>query len=219
MSSHEATTASADARFWNRIAKRYARKPVTDQQTYETKLAKTDGYLKATDLVLEIGCGTGTTALHHAPRVARIRATDISLKMIEIARAKAAAANVANVDFEVVALDNLSVTANSMDVILAHSILHLLADVEETITRLHDMLKPDGLLISSTACIGDMMPLFRYVAPIGRAVRLLPRVNVFRERELLEWFQRAGFVIEERWQPKPKSSVYLVARKPTAPGS
>ena len=206
-------SANPDARFWDRIARRYARKPVGDQQAYETKLAKTDSYLKSTDRVLDIGCGTGTTAIHHAPKVAHIRATDISGKMIGIAREKARAAGVANVDFEVSGVDEINADADSFDVVLAHSILHLLPDVEGTLVRLHRMLKPGGLLVSTTACLGDFMPLFRYVGPLGRALGVMPRVNVFREADLARWLAEAGFDVEYRWLPKPKSGVYLVARK------
>jgi len=207
---------SPDARFWDRIARRYARKPVPDQQVYERKLATTDGYLAPHHRVLEIGCGTGTTALHHAPRVAHIRATDISPRMIEIARDKARAAGIDNVDFQVASVAELGVEAASMDVILAHNILHLVADVESTLMALQRVLKPGGLLISTTACIGDFLPLFRYVAPLGRVLRVLPRVNVFTEATLQGWFERAGFVVEKRWLPSPKNGVYLVARKPGA---
>ena len=205
---------SPDARFWNRIAKRYAKKPVPDQQIYETKLAKTNSFLKPTDRVLEIGCGTGTTAIHHAPRVAHVLATDISERMIEIARAKARAAEVHNIDFKVASVDSLSAAPNSFDVILAHSILHLLPGVDRELVRLHQMLKPGGLLISSIPCIRDFFPLFRYIGPVGRILRVLPRVNVFSKAELDQWLTDAGFVTEEQWQPRPKSGVYIVARKP-----
>ena len=214
MKSLDQTSICPDARFWDRIAKRYSRKPVADQQAYETKLAKTNSHLRATDRVLEIGCGTGTTAIHHAPRVAHVRATDISERMIEIARAKAQAAEITNIDFEAISVDKLSAESDSFDAILAHSILHLLPSVSRVLTQLNQMLKPGGLLISSTACIRDFMPLFRYAAPIGRALGVLPRVNVFGEAELERWLAEAGFVVEERWQPKPKSGVYIVARKP-----
>ncbi|MDH3420920.1 MAG: methyltransferase domain-containing protein [Gammaproteobacteria bacterium] len=202
-----------DARFWDRIAKRYSRKPVADQAVYETKLAKTNGFLKPTDRVLDIGCGTGSTAIHHAPRVAHVLATDISGRMIEIARAKARAAEVHNIDFEVTNVENIDAAPNSYDVILAHSILHLLPALDRELVRLHQMLKPGGLLISSIPCIGDFFPLFRYIGPAGRFLGVLPRVNVFSKADLDRWLSAAGFEIEEEWMPRPKSGVYLVARK------
>lgn len=204
-------SAHPDARFWNFIAPRYARRPVADQAAYETKLARTDSYLRADHEVLEIGCGTGTTALHHAPRVARLLATDISPRMIEIARGKAEATSIDNVSFEVSGINALD-TTKRYDVILAHSILHLLVDVPKTLRQLHRMLKPGGLLISSTPCIGDTAAWFGWVAPLGHALGLLPRVNVFRESEFMQWFAEAGFDVEEVWQPKPKASHYIVAR-------
>ena len=79
------------------------------------------------------------------------------------------------------------------------------------------MLRPDGLLVSSIPCIRDFFPAFRYVGPVGRILGLMPRVNVFGEAELNRWLAAAGFVIEERWQPRPKSGVYIVARKTNEP--
>ena len=201
-----------DARFWDRLAARYARKAVSDQAAYETKLAKTNSFLQPEDHVLEIGCGTGTTALHHAPRVAHILATDISANMIDIAREKARLRGVDNVRFGVSSIDDLDATPGQYDVILAHSILHLVADVPRTLRQLHRMLKTDGLLISSTQCIGDSAAWLARVAPLGRALGVLPRVNVFCEQEFLQLIGDAGFDFKEVWQPKPKSSHYIVAR-------
>ncbi|MBT8442529.1 MAG: class I SAM-dependent methyltransferase [Gammaproteobacteria bacterium] len=213
MNNMNQSSVDPEARFWNRIAKRYARKPVADQQAYETKLAKTDSYLKPTDQMLEIGCGTGTTAIHHAPNVAHVLATDISGEMIAIARGKAEAANVTNIDFKVASVDNLLAQAGSFDIILAHSILHLLPDVDRVLVQLHELLTPGGLLISSTACVRDIMPLFRCVGPLGKLLRVMPYVNVFGQSELEAWFAATGFDIEYLWQPKPKDGVYIVARK------
>jgi ubiquinone/menaquinone biosynthesis C-methylase UbiE len=78
-----------DARFWNRIARRYARMKVPDEASYRHKLDRTRAYLGPGPEVFEFGCGTGTTALHHAPHVAHVRAVDISPAMIAIAREKA----------------------------------------------------------------------------------------------------------------------------------
>lgn len=214
MATLDRTNLSPEARFWNRIAARYAKKPVPDQQVYETKLAKTDSQLKAADNVLEIGCGTGTTAIHHAPKVSRFRATDISEGMIEIAKAKACDAGVSNIDFEVTSIDALNADAQTYDVILAHSILHLLPNVDLVLRQLHAILRPGGRLISSTSCIRDFMPLFRYIVPLGRKLGIMPYVNVFGAEDLQRWLSDTGFVIKESWRPSRKTGIYVVACKP-----
>ena len=202
-----------EARFWNRIAKRYAQKPVPNQEVYEQKLEKTRAYLNLEDKVLEIGCGTGSTALLHAKDVAHILATDISEKMIEIASHKALEQGVDNVTFEVARVKEIRARATTFDVILAHSILHLLPDVEGTLRALAMMLKPGGYLIGTTACIADFMPIFRYIAPLGKALGIFPYVNIFSEQEFKAWLTAAGFKLEESWLPSPKSGLYTVARK------
>ena len=82
--------------FWDKIAPKYAKKPVADPAAYEAKLDRVRALLRAEDRVLEIGCGTGSTALTLAPNVAEITATDISGGMIAIAEDKHAAAGVEN---------------------------------------------------------------------------------------------------------------------------
>src|SRR5210317_750355 len=96
-------------KFWDRIAKRYAKRPVGNEAAYQRKLATSREYFRPDMEVLEIGCGTGSTAIAHAPYVRHIRASDISDRMIEIAREKAAAAKVGNVTFETGAIEDLDV--------------------------------------------------------------------------------------------------------------
>ena len=62
------------AKFWDRIAKRYAKRPVADDAAYQKKLEITQSYFQPHMEVLEIGCGTGSTAITHAPNVKRIAA-------------------------------------------------------------------------------------------------------------------------------------------------
>ena len=73
------------AKFWDRVAERYSRQPIADEAAYQKKLEVTRQYFKPDMEVLELGCGTGSTAIKHAPFVRHIRAVDISSKMIEIA--------------------------------------------------------------------------------------------------------------------------------------
>ena len=48
--------------FWDKTAERYAKSPVSDEATYQRKLAETQSYFTPGMRVLEFGCGTGTTA-------------------------------------------------------------------------------------------------------------------------------------------------------------
>jgi len=207
-------TTSRQTKFWDKIAPRYAKSAIADEPAYERKLEVTRQYLAPHMQVMEFGCGTGSTALLHAPFVKHILATDYSPKMIEIAEAKRKEAGVGNVTFTQATLDDVNVPAGSFDVVLGLSILHLLEDPKAAMARVHQLLKPGGVFISSTACIADMrMPLW-LILPVGRFFGLVPFVNIFTQERLVEDLKAAGFEIEHRWQPAKGKGVFIVARKP-----
>ena len=204
---------TGSARFWDRIAERYASKPVADEAAYQKKLAITRAYLRSDMMLLEFGCGTGSTAMLHAPHVKHIQAIDISSKMIEIAKGKAEAAGAGNLTFERSDIAGFTAPAESFDGVLGLSILHLLADWEAAIAKVHCMLKPGGFFVTSTACLGDSMRWFRFVAPLGSALGLIPLVKVFSAQALRDAMTRAGFAIEQDWRPADGRTLFLVARK------
>jgi ubiquinone/menaquinone biosynthesis C-methylase UbiE len=199
--------------FWNKLADKYSRRPISDEAAYQKKLEVTRKYFQPDMEVLEIGCGTGTTAIAHAPFVGHIRATDLSTRMVEIAKDKAKAAGIDNVTFEALSVDALDVPGASIDVVMAHSILHLLEDKERAIADIHNMLKPGGVFVTSTACIRDMMLPLRLMIPVGRFLRLFPLVQVFSVAELKDSLESAGFEIDYEWQPKKSAAAFIICRK------
>lgn len=199
--------------FWNKLADKYSRRPIADEVAYQKKLEATREYLQPDSMVLEIGCGTGSTAIAHAPYVKHIRATDFSPRMIEIAIEKAKTAGIDNVTFEALSIDALEVPDASVDVVMAHNVLHLLEDREQAIAAIQDMLKPGGVLVSSTACIGDMMLPLRLIIPVGRFLRLFPLVTIFSLDDLKNSFDNAGFEIDYEWQPKKSAAAFIICRK------
>ena len=199
--------------FWNKLADKYSRRPVADEASYRKKLAVTREYFRPDMEVLEIGCGTGSTAIEHAPFVKHIRATDLSTRMVEIAKEKARAADVDNVTFEALSVDALDVPDASIDVVMAHNVLHLLEDKDQVITDVHRMLGPGGVFVSSTACVGDMMLPLRLIVPVGRFLRLFPLVKVFSVAELKDSLENAGFEIDYEWQPKKNAAAFIICRK------
>jgi 2-polyprenyl-3-methyl-5-hydroxy-6-metoxy-1,4-benzoquinol methylase len=133
--------------------------------------------------------------------------------MIEIAKRKAEEQGVDNVTFETAAIEDLEVADESIDAVLGMSILHLLKNREEAIARVFRMLKPGGVFVSSTACIADMMVLFKYIVPVGRFLRLFPQVQVISVRELEQSLADAGFVIDRHWQSGKGKAVFIVAMR------
>lgn len=82
---------NADARFWDDIAESYAAKPVEDPAAFERKISFTLERMRPDDVVLDVGCGTGSLALRFAPRAAKVHGLDLSPAMVRITRGKAAA--------------------------------------------------------------------------------------------------------------------------------
>ena len=203
--------------FWDRLADKYAAQPIADEDAYRTKLARTQAHMTPDMDIFEFGCGTGGTAITHAPHVRSVRAIDFSARMLEKARAHAAKAGVTNVSFEQGDITTMAITPSSYDMVLGLSILHLLKDRDAVIARVFDILKPGGRFVSSTACIGDSMRWFGFIAPLGRALGLLPILNVMTHDQLREAMTRAGFTIEHDWRPNPNAAVFLIARKPPLP--
>tara|TARA_B100000614_G_scaffold196668_1_gene177937 strand:- start:269 stop:904 length:636 start_codon:yes stop_codon:yes gene_type:complete len=200
-------------RFWDKTAEKYAKDPIADEASYRTKLNVTRDYLGPEMRVLEFGCGTGTTALYHAPAVAEIDAFDISDAMIAIARKKAGDQGIANVRFQQGDIDALAGSAGRYDVVMAHSILHLLEDRQSVIAKVHAMLKPGGVFISSTACLGDFSFYIRAAIPLMQMVGKAPHVGMFTENQFVAEMEAAGFVIAHRWCPGKNKAAFLVARK------
>lgn len=204
---------AVSSRFWDRHAKGYAKRPVADEAAYRRKLQVTRAYFRPDMELMELGCGTGSTAIVHAPHVKHIRALDVSAKMLEIARRKAAAAGIENIAFEQAAIDDFSAPDESFDMVLGLSILHLVEDKEAVIAKVHRLLKPGGLFVSSTVCLGETMAFFKLIGPIGKAIGLLPLVKVFKVAELVESLTAAGFAIDHQWQPGKGKAVFIVAKK------
>lgn len=183
-----------DARFWDRISRKYARDAIADQGGYERTLDRTRALLKPDDQVLELGCGTGTTALRLAGDVGSYLATDLSAGMIEIAREKQSVSAVPNLDFQIATAEASILEAGRFNAVLGFNYLHMVRDVPGTLRRIHTLLAPGGLLISKTPCLGDMNPLLSLVLlPAMRAIGKAPYVSVFRQAELCRLVSSAGF--------------------------
>jgi ubiquinone/menaquinone biosynthesis C-methylase UbiE len=215
---HADASATHKARFWDRIAVKYAADPIADIAGYETTLRRVQGLLSAEQDVLEIGCGTGTTALRLAPFTRHLLATDVSAGMIRIAREKLADGPVPQLSFAVADADGPMANQGEYDVVLAFNMLHLVTHLDRTLALAAQALRPGGLLISKTACISEMNPMIPHLAlPLMRAIGKAPHVLCFDAYALRSAITRQGMdiVSVERHGTRGRDfRVFIVARKP-----
>lgn len=213
---NKAEPMTADTQFWDNLAERYASKPVANIPVYHRKLAITKERLTKTDVVLDIGCGTGSLALELAPLVSQVHAADSSREMVKICERKATAANVDNATFHHGTLEALSsFSPESFDCICAYNILHLVDDRTATLQRVATLLKPGGLLVSSTPCLGGSWVPMGFIVGVMRWFGKAPRVHMLSVDGLREELQQAGFV--DLTAPEigaPERTAFFVATKP-----
>jgi ubiquinone/menaquinone biosynthesis C-methylase UbiE len=199
------------------LAERYARQPLANPGAFERKIEITRSRMKPADVVLDIGCGTGSLALRLAASGATIHGLDISSEMVRIARGKAQAEGVANVSFHVGAFDAFEVfEPASLDGICAYSLLHLVENVPATLSRIYSLLRPGGFFVSSTVCLGDSWVPYRPILEVMRWLGKAPRVHSLRKRVLADEMRRAGFTGLEQPEVGADSTIaFVVAQKLT----
>jgi ubiquinone/menaquinone biosynthesis C-methylase UbiE len=202
-------------KFWDKTAEKYSKSPISDDVTYQKKLAETQSYFRTDMRIVEFGCGTGSTAIHHAPHVQHIDAIDISNNMLEIGRSRASDAGVENITFTCGDLIEFNAEAASLDAVLGMNVLHLLPNLPAEIAEVARILKPGGVFVSSTACLKhSYLRFIKLIAPLGKLLGIMPDVFVLSKAELTQEITDAGFEIEHQWQHgKQVVSVFLVARK------
>ncbi|WIY27172.1 class I SAM-dependent methyltransferase [Parasedimentitalea psychrophila] len=204
-------------KFWDGIAEKYAKRPISDMAAYEYTLGRTRSYLGPEDQVLELGCGTGSTALSLADAVAQYTASDISGSMIAVGRGKAEAQNADTLNFVQAGVSE--VPTGRYDAVLAFNLLHLIEDLDGALSHIHTLLKPGGLLISKSFCRPQggaswSYRLMRLILPLAQMLGKAPYVAFMSIAELEAAMTRAGFdIIETGNYPANPPNRYLVARR------
>lgn len=114
---------------------------------------------------VDLGCGSGRHAVLLADRFAQVDALDLSLPMIEIARARRSRPNVSYRQ-----ADLLDATAAAQyDLVLSVMTLHHVPDLRPALARLRDLVAPGGRLV-----LVDAYPPGRVHPARGLLQRLVP---------------------------------------------
>ncbi|WP_099827199.1 class I SAM-dependent methyltransferase [Oceaniglobus indicus] len=203
--------------FWNRVARRYETMAIRNPAAYEATLERVRAHLRPEARVLELGCGTGSTALRLAPGVRHYTGIDTSAEMIEIAREKQADAGIAGLEFQHASLGDAAPSPEPLDVVLAFNVLHLVPERAAAFAEIRQRLRPGGMFISKTPCLGGS---YRVLQPVVAALRLFgkaPKLAYLRPAALQRDIAAAGFeIVAHGDYPRRPPSRFIVARKPGA---
>ena len=203
-------------KFWDKMADKYSKSPIKNMAAYTKTVDSTKAHLLGQDSVLEIGCGTGSTALLLAGSVKLITASDISSNMIGIAKAKAATQRIENVAFVHADVFSDTFESGSFDAIVAFNVLHLLEDLPAQFRRINALLRPGGRFISKTVCLDEHTRLWRIPIVLAKMVGLAPPVECLTFGALEGAMSGAGFEIMEtgEFSTSRPPSRFIVAKKP-----
>jgi 2-polyprenyl-3-methyl-5-hydroxy-6-metoxy-1,4-benzoquinol methylase len=203
---------------WDRLANNWDTPGVSLGQNDIRIIEKTKKHLNASDIILDYGCATGSIAIEIADIVKEAHGIDISSKMIEIARRKANERKLKNTNFTQATIFDERLKKESFDLILALSLLHLIEDSTQVMDRINQLLKPGGLFISATPCLGEkpfVSILINIPVFLLSKTGILPDINFFSRSGLVASITNKNFQIieNESMSVHPLTECFIVARK------
>lgn len=111
--------------------------------------------------VLDLGSGAGLDCFLAAKKVGEsghVIGVDMTIEMIERARASAKRLNIPNVDFRLGYLENLPVESNTIDVIISNCVINLTPDKSRVLAEAFRVLKPGGKFAVSDILTDGHLP-------------------------------------------------------------
>ena len=88
-------------------------------------------------------------------------------------------------------------------------------DLDAVVERIHVLLKPGGLFISETACLGEKSQMTGKLLRFAGRLGVLPIINPLTTRQLEQALEQADFSLVDKVQFSESNAEYtLFARKP-----
>ena len=99
--------------------------------------------------------------------------------------------------------------------VMAFYVLHFFEELDAVFSRIHDLLKPGGVFVFETACLGDKNKttgqFLRFIGHLG----LIPKINLLTTKQLEQALDQAGFKLVEKTMFSQSNAEYtFFAKKP-----
>jgi enediyne biosynthesis protein CalE5 len=133
--------------------------------------------IKPGSRVLDVATGNGEPAVTAARRVGpngHVIATDQAAGMLAIARERASALGISNIEFRESDGESLSITERQFDAVTCRWGLMFMPDVDSALRGLYDRLVPGGRIATAVWSTGDKVPMITIGADVVRRLAGLP---------------------------------------------
>ena len=198
-------------KFFDKISSKSKPEPdITASKVIDSSMA----YLEKDNDVLDFGCGSGAITNKISKEVRAIDAIDISSGMLDFAKEQAEISSISNVDYIQASIFDARFDNNKYNVISAFNVLHYIDDMPRLINRIHTLLKPNGIFISSTACLKERISLIGSLVLLLGKIGLIPKMYFYKSNELEALIMNENFdvITSEKLSKLPEYFIVTRAR-------
>ena len=179
-------------KFFDKVSSKSKPEP---NQTASKIIELSKEFLEKDNYLLDFGCGSGAITNKLAKITKSIEAIDISQGMLEFAQRQAEENSIENINYLQTSIFDERFKDESFDVILAFNVLHYIEDMPHLIERINSLLKPNGIFISSTACLKEKRSLLKYLVFVLTKLGIMPKTNFYKKNELETLIKNGNFDI------------------------
>lgn len=187
-----------EGRFWDRLSRKYDEQVNSKYaRTYDETIRIAENYLQESDVVLDYACGTGITTVALAGHVKQVDAIDISDQMIKCARQKSEQRGISNIAYTTANIFSGGLVEGAYDVVMAFNILHFLPNTDEVLRRIRALLKPGGVFLSATDCLGEKVTFPVALQSLLGKIGIFPHMRRFTVAALQNMIEANHFSVLE----------------------
>lgn len=204
-----------NATFWDERSKIFDTQVMQIyDRAYDKTIQRALRFLEPEDVILDLGCGTGRTTIPISKKVKKVYAIDTSKDMLEKGVKKAAAENCENITFAHTDLMHAKLKPGSLDAVLVFNVLLYFKNQDEVLKKIHKLLKPGGMFISATDCLGRNLSKDAVSKFIRSKTGKMPYVAFQTPVGLMKKVEKNGFlVLEAANLHKNPPNIFLAAQK------
>ena len=187
-------------------------KPEPNQTAFKI-IESSKGFLEKDNCLLDFGCGSGAITNKLSKVVKSVDAIDISSGMLEFAKKEAEKNSIGNINYLQTSIFDERFKDETFDVILAFNVLHYIDDMPRLIERTNTLLKPNGVFISSTACLKEKRSLIGYLVLLLTKIGMMPKIFFYKKKELETLITNGNFDMIKSEKLSNLPEYFIVTRK------